>query len=132
MNKVQIYCWSKVCIIQAVFRFGCDSFLTVVVFSRLRYLTLIGTSNSIFETSSKTVGSFWLTCTIRLLVLMNTKPVLYFVMFDLHFTKNPLPGLFNCVCFSLTILFRPVVIALYYSFFSTVVLYDLSLDLPVE
>jgi len=116
MNKVQVYCWSKVCIIEALFRFGCDSFLTEVVFSRLLHQTRIGTLNSIFETSAETIGSFWLTCTIRLLVL-NTKPFLYFVMFDLHFTKNPLPGLFTCLCFSLTILFRPVVIALYYSFF---------------
>jgi hypothetical protein len=55
MNKDQIYCWSKVYIMQAVLRFGCDSFLTKVIFSRLGYQTQLGTTNSIFETSAKTI-----------------------------------------------------------------------------
>lgn len=71
MNKVQIYCWSKVYIIQAVFGFGCDSFLTMVVFSRLRYQTWLGTSNSIFETSAKTIHRLVLFNVYNRLVLFN-------------------------------------------------------------
>lgn len=114
MIKVQIFCCSKVYIIQAVLWFGCDFLLD---YGHIFHAPRSDTAWNLWIPFLKPalrlfIGSFWLICTIRLLVFMNTKPVLYFVIFDLHFTKNPLPGLFTVICFSLMILFRPVAIAL--------------------